>query len=55
MYLITHFKYLYFNYLTTLQTNTQRVSECVDLYGAYSLRTPSALDALVTREQVRFK
>ena len=24
MYLITHFKYLYFNYLTTLQTNTQK-------------------------------
>ena len=23
MYLITYFKYLYFNYLTTLQTNTQ--------------------------------
>jgi len=23
MYLITYFKYLYFNYFTTLQTNTQ--------------------------------
>jgi len=23
MYLITSFKYLYFNYLTTMQTNTQ--------------------------------
>jgi len=23
MYLVTYFKYLYFNYLTTLQTNTQ--------------------------------
>ena len=24
MYLIMYFKYLYFNYLTTLQTNTQK-------------------------------
>jgi len=23
MYLITYFKYMYFNYMTTLQTNTQ--------------------------------
>jgi len=28
------------------------VSECVDLYSAQSLRTPNALDAPVTREQV---
>ena len=30
------------------------VSECVDLYSALSLRTPDALDALVSREQERF-
>ena len=29
--------------------------ECVDLYSAYSLRTPNVLDALVTCEQIRFK
>ena len=34
------------------------VSECMDLYPYYSaqsLRTPNALDALVMREQVRFR
>jgi len=30
------------------------MSECVDLCSALSLRTPNAVDALVTREQVRF-
>jgi len=30
-----------------------RVSECVDLYR--TLRTSNVLDALVLREQVRFK
>jgi len=33
----------------------RRVSECVDLYSALSLRTPDALDVLVTCEQERFK
>ena len=32
-----------------------RVSECVDLYRTLSLRTSNVLDALVLREQVRFK
>ena len=36
-------------------TGDERVSECVDLYSAQSLRIPNAPDALVTREQVRFK
>jgi len=31
------------------------MSECVDLYSALLLRTANALDALVTREQVRFE
>jgi len=30
----------------------QLVSECVALYSELSLRTPNALDALVSREQV---
>jgi len=34
-------------------TGDERVSECVDLYSAQSLRIPNAPDALVTREQVR--
>ena len=37
-------------------TGDERVSECVDLYSAQSLRRiPNAPDALVAREQVRFK
>jgi len=31
------------------------VNEYVDLYRAQTLRTPNALDAPVTREQVRLK
>ena len=31
------------------------MSECVDLYSALSLRTPNALDAVVSCEQVCFK
>jgi len=32
-----------------------RVSKCVDLYRTLSFRTSNVLDALVLREQVRFK
>ena len=37
------------------ETVSECVSECVDLYSAYSLWNTNALDALVTRGQVRFK
>ena len=30
------------------------MSECVDLYSELSSRTPNALDALVSRDQVCF-
>ena len=43
--------------MTTLSTHFPRlvVSERVDLYSAQSLKTPNALDALVTRDVVCFK
>jgi len=38
VYLIAYFKYLYFNYLTTLQTNTQNdLGFSVGLLAAHSL------------------